>query len=238
MNEPIRLSKRVVELMRCSRMEAEHYVQDGWVTVDGVVVEEPQHRVVAEQAVVVHPDARLVPPEPATILLSKPAGVAPGDEALALIKPASRWAEDASDIRTLNRHRLRLVPMFPLETFASGLAVFTQDRRVMKRIDEEGGRIEHEMIAEVTGTIAAGGLELLASGMRYEGRVLPPAKVSWQNEDRLRFAIKAPQPGQIAHMCRQVGLEVVSLKRLRLGRIPLAKMPPGEWRYLPVDQRF
>lgn len=237
MNEPIRLSKRVMESMRCSRMEAEHYIQDGWVSVDGVVVEEPQFRV-ADQQIVIDPAARLVPPEPATILFSKPAGIGAGDASLAMVTPASRWSEDASDIRTLKRHWKGLIPVLPLEAFASGLGVFTQDRRVMRRMDEEGARIEHELIAEVNGEIAPGGLEQLAQGMRFEGRALPPLKVSWQNENRLRFAVKAPLPGQIAHMCREVGLELIALKRIRLGKIPLAKMPPGEWRHLPVNQRF
>ena len=34
----------------------------------------------------------------------------------------------------------------------------------------------------------------------YQGRALPRAKVSWQNEERLRFAIKAVRPGQLRHM--------------------------------------
>jgi len=39
-------------------------------------------------------------------------------------------------------------------------------------------------------------------------------------------------------MCEQVGLKVISIKRLRIGRIPLRKMPAGQWRYLPVSERF
>jgi len=46
------------------------------------------------------------------------------------------------------------------------------------------------------------------------------------------------QPGQIPDMCRQVGLQVVAMRRLRIGKVSLAKMPVGEWRYLPVGERF
>ena len=75
------------------------------------------------------------------------------------------------------------------------------------------------------------------------GRVLPPCKVSWQSEQRLRFAIKDVRNGQLRDMCAQVGLEVVSIRRLRIGRISLGKgpngaMPPGQWRYLPVGEKF
>ena len=57
-------------------------------------------------------------------------------------------------------------------------------------------------------------------------------------EIRLRFAIKAVRPGQLRHMCGQVGLDVLSIRRIRIGRIPLGKMPVGEWRYLPAGERF
>jgi 16S rRNA U516 pseudouridylate synthase RsuA-like enzyme len=51
------------------------------------------------------------------------------------------------------------------------------------------------------------------------------------------------QDGQLRDMCAQVGLDVVSIRRLRIGKIPLGKgpngaMPPGQWRYLPVGERF
>src|SRR5690606_29390322 len=91
---------------------------------------------------------------------------------------------------------------------------------------------------EVEGSLEPWGLSRLSHGLTFEGRELPPGKVSWQNETRLRFALKGPRPGQLRDMCTQVGLEVVSIRRLRIGRIPLAKMPPGAWRYLPVGEKF
>ena len=69
-------------------------------------------------------------------------------------------------------------------------------------------------------------------------KALPPIKVSWQNENRLRFAVKNPRPGQIEHMCKMVGLDVVSMKRIRIGRIAMASLPLGEWRYLQDHERF
>jgi 23S rRNA pseudouridine2604 synthase len=39
-------------------------------------------------------------------------------------------------------------------------------------------------------------------------------------------------------MCDQVGLEVISIRRLRIGSVPLGKLPPGQWRYLPAGTRF
>ena len=57
-------------------------------------------------------------------------------------------------------------------------------------------------------------------------------------DERLRFALKGAQPGQIAQLCLNAGLQILSLKRIRIGRVSMAKLPPGQWRYLPADQRF
>ena len=116
--------------------------------------------------------------------------------------------------------------------------VLTQDGRVWRRLTEDGDEIEQEYIVEVSGDIGPWGLKRLCHGLHYNRRALPPCKVSWQNEIRLRFALKGVQGGQLRDMCAQVGLEVVAIRRIRIGKVPLAKMPVGMWRYLPVGERF
>ena len=103
----------------------------------------------------------------------------------------------------------------------------------------EGSREEATLIAhQVAGELAPDGLAGLNSGLSFKGSRPASIKVSWQNETRLRFALKGVQPGQIQHMCNQVGLEVVSMKRLRVGRVPMAALPVGQWRYLLGYERF
>lgn len=240
MTDPIRLAKRVAEIAQCSRADAERYVEDGWVTVDGVVVDRPQHKVSDEQ-VAIDPAARLEAPQPATLLLHKPPGydaISGAQPALALATQANHWSEDGSGVRPLRRHLLNLTPLVPLDREASGLIVLTQDGRVWRRLSEDGDEIEHEYIVEVAGEIAPWGLRRLNHGLECDGRALPPCKVSWQSETRLRFAIKGVQGGQLRDMCRQVGLDVLAIRRIRIGRIPLGKMPSCQWRYLPAQERI
>ena len=116
--------------------------------------------------------------------------------------------------------------------------VYTQDFRIARKLVEEGVRVEQEYIVEVKGTIAEGGLAMLNHGLTFNGKPIAPMKVSWQNETRLRFALKGAKPGQITHMCRMVGLGVVSMKRIRIGRMPMASLPSGHWRYLHDYERF
>ena len=240
MTEAIRLSKRVAELRGCSRREAEQFISGGWVKVDGIVVEEPQFRV-GDQRIEIDPQADLGQAEPVTLLLHKPSGydtIDGGQPATQLLSATSLWSEDASGIRPLKKHFAQLSLCVPLETDASGLVVFTQDWRVARKLTEDAATLEHEVIVEVAGELAPNGLKRLNRGIPFNGRTPPAIKVSWQNETRLRVALKGAQPGQIAHLCEAVGLQVLSMKRIRLGRVPLGKLPPGQWRYLREDERF
>ena len=236
MNEPVRLAKRVAAMLPCSRREAELYIEGGWVRVDGVVVEEPQHRV-ADERVELDPGATLAALGPVTLLLHKPADVS-GDAALRLLVPAARAADDASGIRIVKRHFAQLAPLLPLPNPASGLAVFSQDPRIVRKLSEDAATIEQELIAQVEGQIRPDGLALLGHGLVFEGKPLPPIKVSWQNETRLRFALKGIAPALVPGMCEQVGLRVVALRRIRIGRLPMAGLPPGQWRCLQPGERF
>jgi len=212
------------------------YIEGGWVRVDGVTVEEPQFKVL-DQHIEIDPDARLDPVEPATLVLHKPSG-ATLEEARALIRAESHASDDNSGVRMLKRHFNRLEPLLPLPDQASGLVVYTQDWRVKRRLEDDGDRIEQEVVVEVAGTLAPNGLALLNHGLRFDHYALPPIKVSWQNETHLRFALKRIAPDKIERMCQAVGLKALAIKRIRIGRIPMSRLQPGQWRYLAAADRF
>jgi 23S rRNA pseudouridine2604 synthase len=240
--EGIRLAKRVAAQQGCSRGEAERYIAGGWVTVDGAVVEEPATRVMPGQQVALLPGATSIEPLPVTILLHKPAGYSAGadsegQDALACLTADTQVTGRGSP-RFLKRHLHKLTLATPLETTASGLVVYTQDFRVARKLVDERERLEYEIVVEVTGTIPEGALALLNRGVTFNGRPTPPVKASWQSETRLRFAAKDVRPGQVEHMCRAAGLMVVDVKRIRVGRVPMAGLPAGHWRYLQDFERF
>jgi len=240
--DAIRLAKRVAAQLGCSRAEAERYIASGGISVDGQVVEDPASRVLPSQEVRVLPGASNEEAPPVTILLHKPAGFnsgvgARGEPALGCLTPET-LAQAHGQPRFLKRHLTRLTLTSPLETDASGLVVYTQDFRVARKLLEEGERVEQEFIVDVTGTINEGGLALLNHGLQFSGKPIPPMKVSWQSEHRLRFALKGVKPGLIDHMCRAVGLEIVELRRIRIGRVPMAGLKVGAWRYLLDYERF
>ncbi len=232
-----RLSKRLTEILTCSRREAELYIQGGWVSVNGKVVEEPQFRVTDEE-IQVHPEATLEPPEMVTILFNQPPAMRTEADTTLPVSIANHIAHDAAGITPLKRHFTQLTKTLPLEINAFGLVVFTQDWRITRKLVDDAYTLEQEYIAEVEGTLDERGLKQLNHGITFNGRPLAPAKVSWQNETRLRFAVKGLKPGQIAHMCQSVGLKIRTLKRIRIGKVSMGKLPLGEWCYFPAGERF
>jgi len=80
---------------------------------------------------------------------------------------------------------------------------FTQDWRVARKLNDDAATVEQEYVVEVAGELPADGLKLLNHGLKFNGRALPPIKVSWQNETRLRFALKGWFPDR-SRICARV----------------------------------
>ena len=171
-----------------------------------------------------------------------PRALAPVKPAQQLLKPETRAADDASGTRMLKRHFAKLTATVPLETAASGLVVFTQDWRVARKLTEDAGVMEQEIIVEVAGEVPPQTLQRLNQGMNSDGQPLPAVKVSINSASdasaKLRFAMKGVHPGLIAYLCERVGLQIVSMKRMRVGRVSLSGLPVGQWRYLTAHERF
>ena len=241
MTESVRLSKYLADRFSCSRREAENYVQGGWVRVDGQIIEEPGLRIEPHQKVELATNARSEDHKPVTILLNKPEGYGTGSggrPAGGLITAENQAQDDRSDRQLVKMDLKDLNLLMPLGTDTCGLIVFTQEYGIARKLTDDSAKIEQEYVVEVVGELSASGLKQLNHGLSWRGAPVAPMKVSWQSDTRLRFALKNPQPGLIADMCRQVGLTVVSIKRIRIGRLPMAGLPSGQWRYLLGYERF
>jgi len=232
------------ELGLCSRREADRWITNGWVKVDGQVVDTLGVRVSPDARIEVDKAAREHQSGQVTILLHKPVGYVSGqaedgyEPAIVLIRPENRWTGDPSPIQFKPEHLCGLAPAGRLDIDSTGLLVLTQDGRVAKQLIGEDSSVEKEYLVRVEGNLSADGLKRLQFGLTLDGVKLRPAQVSWQNEHQLRFVLRQGRKRQIRRMCELVGLFVTGLKRVRSGNVPLGGLPVGKWRYLGENEKF
>jgi 23S rRNA pseudouridine2604 synthase len=248
-NTQPRLSKRMAELGLCSRREADEWIINGWVKVDGEIIDTLGTRVSADAEIVVSGYAIEHQAENVTILLHKPVGYVSGQAedgyqpAIVLVHPDNEWTEDPDltehHAKEFQRGFLKgLAPAGRLDIDSTGLLVLTQDGRIARHLIGQDSSVEKEYLVRVEGELSESDLKRLNHGLSLDGEILKPAKVSWQNEDQLRFVLREGKKRQIRRMCEMVGLHVVGLKRVRIGSVNLGKLPLGKWRYLRDNERF
>lgn len=239
-DEPIRLSKLMAQRGICSRREADAFIEQGLVIVDGEVISQLGTKVLPNVEIKLARQASQQQDKLVTIILHKPIGYVsaqPEDNyqpAIKLITRENQFGE--SRLRLRPEHMKGLAAAGRLDIDSQGLLLFTQDGRIAKKIIGDNGKIEKEYIVRVEGLLPDNRLQLLRHGLELEGKPLKPAKVEWINEDQLRFVLTEGKKRQIRRMCEMVGLRITGLKRVRIGKIKLGHLPEGKWRFLEVGE--
>jgi 23S rRNA pseudouridine2604 synthase len=251
----VRLSKVMSEKGLSSRREADEWIEQGWVRVDGQVVNELGTRIFPDQVITIDTLARSQQAQRMTIIINKPIGYVSGqaedgyEPAVVLITAENRWEDDKLPVQLTRGHLRHLAPAGRLDIDSTGMLVLTQDGRIAKHLIGEDSGVEKEYLVRVeamdapeaenvSAVVPPEAIEALRFGLELDGRQLKPAQVSWQNEQQLRFVLREGRKRQIRRMCELVGLKVVGLKRVRMGSITLGKLPLGQWRFMRPDERF
>jgi len=224
----------------CSRREADVLIEKGLVKVNGAVVDQLGTKVEDDVKIELLGEGKKQLAEKVTIILNKPVGFVssqPEDgyrTAMELLRPENQAPGDS--LRWKPSHGHGLAPAGRLDIDSQGLIIYTQDGVMAKALIGENSDIEKEYLVRVEGNLSDEGLRKLNFGLSIDGKPLKRAKVDWLNEDQLRFILKEGKKRQIRRMCEAVGLYVVGLKRVRIGRLMLGHLPEGKWRYLRPDE--
>ena len=242
--EKVRVSKLMSQQGLCSRREADSYIERGWVLVDGVPVTELGTRAFPNQKITLAKQAQSRQEASVTILINKPVGYVSSQPekgyppAITLITAQSRFGGDRAPVQFSPVHLRGLATAGRLDIDSTGLLVLTQDGRIAKQLIGENSGMEKEYLVRVEGSLSAEGLARLNFGLALDGEALKRAEVGWQNKDQLRFVLRQGKKRQIRRMCELVGLAVTGLKRVRIGKVMLADLPDGQWRFLRSDEHF
>ena len=241
-SELVRLSKLMTERGICSRREADAYIEQGLVFVNGERVQELGFKVTRDVHVELAAKAQRKQDELVTIILNKPIGYVsaqpePGYEPAIRLLTKENF-NGTKDPRVIPQKMQSLAVAGRLDIDSQGLLIFTEDGRLAKKIIGENSEIEKEYLVRVEGVLPKDKLQLLRYGLELDGKKLKEAHVEWINEDQLRFVLTEGRKRQVRRMCEIVGLQVKGLKRVRVGRLMLGKLPEGKWRFLESGEEI
>ena len=223
----------------CSRREADRFIEQGQVRVDGRIVSTLGIKIRPDQTVSLDRQATLAQSRQVTVLLNKPPGYVSGlpekgyPSAVRLITGNNAQIPGC---RAPDRHGL--APAGRLDIDSTGLIVFTRDGRVARCLIAPDSTIEKEYHVRIEGNITRAKFKLLSHGLSLDGRALKPAIVTQRHDLELGIILTEGRKRQIRRMCELVDLRVSGLIRVRIGRIPLGNLQRGKWRLLNPAETF
>lgn len=234
-----RLSKLMSQRGLCSRREADKFIEQGLVLVDGEVVDTLGIKFPDSVKIELNSYAKQQQNSLLTIMLNKPVGYvsAQAEEnytpAVRLIRNENRSEIDKTGVKTSDYELARakdLAPAGRLDIDSQGLLILTQDGRIAKQLIGENSSLEKEYLVRVDGEVSADKIKRLQFGLKLDGKPLKRAKVKQLNPEQLQIILTEGKKRQIRRMCEAVDLHVKGLKRVRIGELRLGKLGEGEWR--------
>jgi 23S rRNA pseudouridine2605 synthase len=226
MAAPERLQKVLARAGIGSRRHCEELIEDGLVTINGVVAVLGNRADVDVDRIQVEGVTIAVRPDLVYYLLHKPAGVV----------TTAADTHDRQTVTSLVPDDPRVFPVGRLDQDSEGMLLLTNDGDLAHRLTHPSFGVEKEYLAEVEGEPTRGALRALRDGVELEDGVTAPAKVSAVAPNQLRITIHEGRNRQVRRMCAAVGHPVVRLVRTRIGPIADRKLRPGEWRELSIDE--
>ncbi len=221
----ISLNKYISETGFCSRREADKYIEQCRVTINGI--EATKGNRVGEKDVV------LVDGEPIKkkknvavyILLNKPKGIT-----------CTTDLKDKTNIIDFINFKSRIFPIGRLDKRSEGLIFLTNDGDIVNKILRAGNKHEKEYIVAVDKPVNIDFINKMRNGVRIGGTVTQKCFVKQEGDSRFKIILTQGLNRQIRRMCEVLGYNVVSLKRIRIMNITIAGLQPGKWRYFTPDE--
>jgi 23S rRNA pseudouridine2604 synthase len=220
-----RLNKYITDAGYCSRREADAYIEQGRVTINGrdaspgdMVGEDDRVEVDGER--VGRKAKRAV-----YIVCNKPVGVTCTSE-----------KSDKTNIVDFIGYKERIFPVGRLDKDSEGLIILTNDGDIVNKILRAGNNNPKEYVVSVDKPITEEFLHKMASGVRILGAVTKPCKIVRKGETGFVIHLTQGLNRQIRRMCQALGYKVTRLKRVKVMNIALGNLETGRWRYFTPEE--
>ncbi|MEX2476711.1 23S rRNA pseudouridine(2604) synthase RluF [Marinobacter sp.] len=217
-----RLNKYISESGICSRREADRYIEQGNVTING------KRAIVGDQVLpgdAVKVNGQVVEPraeeELVFIVLNKPVGVV-----------STTDTAEKHNIQRFVGHGARIFPIGRLDKDSQGLIFMTSNGDLVNKILRAGNNHEKEYLVTVDKPITKAFVQGMGSGVPILGTVTRPCKVSQESRFVFRITLVQGLNRQIRRMCEHFGYGVTKLERVRIMNVSVKGLAVGQWRDL------
>ncbi len=239
MSKKLRLDKFLCESgVAGSRSQAKRFILKGYVLVNGKVIRDPAFKVSDEDEVIFESEILKRAPDKVYILLNKPEGYVsstsdPQNPTVINLLYGANKIED-------------LFPVGRLDKDATGLLLLTNDGELAHKLTHPKYKVEKEYLVEVKGELKDEDINKALNGIKYfdkkkkkEGIYKPKSIEVIEKKDGktlLKIVLTEGKYHEIKNIFKNLGYDVLSIKRVRFGPIKLQNLPVGKWRYLSNEE--
>ncbi len=220
----VSLNKFISDSGFCSRREADKYIDECRVTINGQDADKG-NRVRPGDIVKVDGEPLKKKTAAIYIMLYKPKGVT-----------CTTDTKDKTNIIDYLNFKTRIFPIGRLDKLSEGLIFLTNDGDIVNKILRAGNGHEKEYMVTTDKKFDHEFINAMRKGVRIINTTTKPCFVKQEGDMRFRIILTQGLNRQIRRMCEALGYRVTSLKRVRIMNFTLKGIEPGRWRYFsPVE---
>lgn len=225
MDFPIRINKYLKEKGYTSRRQADRFIEEGRVRINGkkaLLGQQVEH----DDVVDVDGTVKKAPHNYSYVLFNKPKGVV----SVNAQRDEKEPVDCAPDLKKLS-------PVGRLDKESRGLMLFTDDGRIVHKLLSPDFEHEKQYRVRVNKELKLSFANKMEKGVDIEGYITKPARVHLLDDRRFSIAITEGKKHQIRRMATALGYEIQDLKRVRIMNLRLKNLPEGKTRHLTTEEK-
>ncbi len=219
-DDSISINKYVSSTGLCSRREADRWIEEGRVQINGKDAKKG-NRVLPHDQVIV--DGQIISKKPKLVYLAfnKPKGIT-----------CTTDQNDPSNIIDFIDYQKRIFPVGRLDKDSTGLILMTNDGNIVNQILRAENENEKEYIVRVHRAIDGEFIQKMSNGIYILGKKTKKCKVERLSKHDFKITLTQGLNRQIRRMCNALDYKVTWLSRVRVMNITIDNLAAGKWRYL------